>query len=162
MCGKLWTPTSKYSGGKTKFKTAGETGKNVYEKWAVPFLKVLSFLFADIFPAASDLLTVLHICFRFSGIILKKKKIKIRCFLFKMAYFLLGHLTEKYYCRNYMNGQNVIKFHPVGSTTFDMQVTRSEVGTRNSKCFWYHLKFILLINSPHVRDKSNNSCLTMS
>ena len=52
-----------------------------------------------------------------------------------MAYFLLGHLTEKYYCRNYMNGQNVIKFHPVGSTTFDMQVTRSEVGTCNSKCF---------------------------
>ena len=43
-------------------------------KMSVPFLKVLSFLFADIFPAASDLLTVLHICFRFSRIILKKKK----------------------------------------------------------------------------------------
>lgn len=50
-----------------------------------------------------------------------------------MAYFLLEHLTEKYYRRNYMSGQNAIKFHPVGSTTFDMQVTRSEVDRRNSK-----------------------------
>ena len=47
-----------------------------------------------------------------------------------MAYFLLEHLTEKYYCRNYMNRQNAKKFHLVGSTTFDMQVTRSEVDRR--------------------------------
>lgn len=80
-----------------------------------------------------------------------------------MAYFLLEHQTEKYYRRNYMNGQNAIKFHPVGSTTFDMQVTRSEVDRRNSKRLWCHIKlielinninFILLINSPHVRDES--------
>ena len=29
-----------------------------------------------------------------------------------------------------MNRQNAKKFHPVGSTTFDMQVTRSEVDRR--------------------------------
>ena len=29
MCGKLWTPMSKYSGRKTKFKSAGETGQNM-------------------------------------------------------------------------------------------------------------------------------------
>lgn len=119
MCGKLWTPISKYSGSKKKFKTAGKTGKGMAMRNSCSISYSFTFFIADIFPATSDVLTVLHICSRFSTVILKKKKIKkineIRCFLFKMAYFLLEHLTEKYYCMNYyMNGQNARKFHPVG------------------------------------------------
>ena len=34
-----------------------------------------------------------------------------------------------------MNGQNAVKFHPVGLTMFDMQVTRTEMDTHNSKRF---------------------------